>query len=224
MHKQNIIAIAGVLVALFLSVGCSDRTEKVIDIDGNSYKKIQIGSMTWTGSNCEVTHYRNGDLIPEVKDPKAWSTMTTGAWCYNDNKPENGKVYGRLYNWYAVTDPRGFAPQGWHVSTDAEWTMLGNLLGGPEKAGGALKTSTLWRQINSGATNSSGFTAFPAGGRRDNDGTFMQPGEYTRFWTSTESAEKKAWCRSIGYFDAALRQGEANKNIGFSVRCVKDTH
>ncbi len=222
MYRVNRLVITGALAAVLLSAGCGGRTEKIVDRDGNSYAAIQTGPMIWTGKNLDVTHYRNGDLIPEVKDPEEWATLTTGAWCYNENKHENGTTYGKLYNWYAVNDPRGLAPKGWHVATDAEWSALGDLLGGTENAGGALKASRLWRDQKSEGESNSGFEAIPAGARRDSDGHFMPPGEYSRLWSSTEAAAKSAWCRSLGYFDAALRRGKANKNTGFSVRCVKD--
>jgi len=210
------------LALMLFSAACSSRSEKVVDLDGNSYNIVQIGSMIWTGKNLVVEHYRNGDAIPEVKDPEKWATLTTGAWCYNDNKQENGNIYGKLYNWYAVNDPRGLAPTGWHVATDAEWSILSLLLGGMENAGSPLKAASLWKEQKSDGGKKIGFEALPAGARRDTDGKFMLPGEYSRLWSSTESNVNSAWCRSLGYFDAALRRGMANKNIGFSVRCVKD--
>ncbi len=222
MYKLRLLVVTGILAVILLTAGCSGQPEKVVDRDGNSYTAVQIGSMIWTGRNLDVAHYRNGDAIPEVKDPKEWASLKTGAWCYNDNKQENGRIYGRLYNWYAVNDQRGLAPKGWHVSSDAEWSALGDLLGGMENAGGALKASKLWKDQKNELNNKNGFELLPAGARRDSDGKFMLPGEYSRLWSSTESSAKSAWCRSLGYFDAALRRGMANKNIGFSVRCVKD--
>jgi uncharacterized protein (TIGR02145 family) len=99
-------------------------------------------------SNLNVSHYRNGDVIPQVTDPTAWSSLTTGAWCYYNNDTANGTVYGKLYNWYAVNDPRGLSPQGWHVPTDAEWTNLTSCLGGESLAGGKMKATTLWDSPN----------------------------------------------------------------------------
>src|SRR5688500_3606271 len=90
----------------------------------DSFKTIKIGSQVYMAENLNVSHFRNGDAIPEVKTNEEW--MLAGkekkpAWCYYDNKPENGSIYGRLYNWHAINDPRGLAPEGWHVATDAEW-------------------------------------------------------------------------------------------------------
>jgi uncharacterized protein (TIGR02145 family) len=222
MYKQRLLVVRVTLAFILFSAGCSSRPQKVVDQDGNSYNAVQIGAMIWTGKNLDVVHYRNGDSIPEVKDPKEWAILKTGAWCYNNNNKENGTTYGKLYNWYAVNDPRGIAPKGWHVATDAEWSALSDQLGGTENAGGTLKSAILWKEQKDGVNNKSGFEALPAGARRDNDGKFMLPGEYSRLWSSTESTGNSAWCRSLGYFDTALRSGKANKNIGFSVRCVKD--
>ncbi len=222
MNRQKILVLTAVIVVVFLSAGCSIHQKKVVDRDANSYNTAQIGSMVWTGKNLDVAHYRNGDPIPEIKNPKEWAILTTGAWCYNLNNPDNGKTYGKLYNWYAVNDPRGLAMEGWHVATDAEWSAMSDLLGGTEQAGGAMKATTLWKEQSNGGNRNSGVDALPAGARRDTDGNFMPPGQYSRLWSSTESSAKTAWCRSLGYFDAALRRGMASKKTGFSVRCVKD--
>ncbi len=222
MKRWRLFVITGVVATIFLSAGCSSQPQKVVDHDGNSYSTVLMGSMLWTGKNLDVAHYRNGDPIPEVKDPKEWAILTTGAWCYNLNNPDNGKAYGKLYNWYAVNDPRGLAPKGWHVATDREWSTLSDFLGGTEEAGGALKAAALWKEQANGVERKSGFEALPAGARRDTDGNFMPPGQYSRLWSSTASSATTAWCRSLGYFDAALRRGMANKKTGFSVRFVKN--
>ena len=222
--KQGARALSQVItLTLILLLGaCAAPPEKVVDIDGNNYTAVHAGSMVWTSRNLNVAHFRNGDPIPEVQDPAAWATLATPAWCYNENKPENGKLYGKLYNWYAVNDPRGLAPEGWHVATDEEWSALGDLLGGETDAGGALKALEHWNNQTDKTQTAIGFDALPAGARRDTDGNFMPPGEYSRLWTATEASEKSAWSRSLGYFDAALRKGKASKNTGFSVRCVKN--
>ncbi|MEO6542359.1 MAG: fibrobacter succinogenes major paralogous domain-containing protein, partial [Ferruginibacter sp.] len=147
---------------------------------------VTICTQIWMLKNLEVTTYRNGDLIPEVTDPTVWSTLTTGAWCYYSNNAANGPVYGKLYNWYAVNDPRGLAPTGWHVPTDAEFTTLRTCLGGNAVAGGKLKEigTTHWNSPNVGATNSSGFTALPAG--ESGGGAGINMGQFNNMWTSTE--------------------------------------
>src|SRR5262245_47721661 len=160
--------------------------------------------------NLSVTKYRNGDPIPQVKKNAKWATLTTGAWCWLNNDSANS-IYGRLYNWYAVNDPRGLAPAGWHIPSDSEWTTLQTFLGGDSVAGGKMKSTGtikagtgLWRFPNTGATNSSGFTALPGGWRLD-DGSFHNLGGNDvgygvgHWWTATVNGNShsthSAWKR-----------------------------
>ena len=125
---------------------------------------VIIGAQTWSAKNLDITTYRNGDTIPQVTDPEQWGALTTGAWCYYNNDSTNNAIYGKLYNWYAVIDSRGLAPLGWHVPSDKEWYTLIDYLGGVDIAGGKMKSvSSLWISPNTGATNSSGFSALPGG-------------------------------------------------------------
>lgn len=197
------------------------NTLPVADVDGNTYLPITICNQTWTKSNLNVSHYRNGDVIPQVTDPTTWANLTTGAWCYYNNNPANGAIYGKIYNWYAVNDPRGLAPQGWHVPTDAEWTTLTTCLGGVSIAGGKMKDvgTTYWSAPNLGATNSSRFTGLP-GGQRNYFGNFetIQIGS----WWSSSEVGNFALQRSV-YFDTTtvVRSG-LGKATGIYVRCIKD--
>lgn len=215
--------LCALLAGLLLSVtGCSERKSgTATDMSGNRYRTVSIGKQVWMAENLDVTCYRNGDPIPEVRDPKAWSELTTGAWCWYENKDEYGKRYGRLYNWYAVSDPRGLAPEGWRVATDDDWEKLAEALGGELVAGGALKDARAWKS-SEGTTRRSDFALLPSGARRETDGRFLLLGEYSRLWSATESSSEKAWSRGVGYFDMALRRGEANKRLGFAVRCLKE--
>ncbi|NTW82676.1 MAG: hypothetical protein HGB36_04825 [Chlorobiaceae bacterium] len=206
---------------LFISACKDNEPLSLKDADGRSYSTVKLGSHIWTAENLDVSHYRNGDPVPEVKDPDAWSKLTTGAWCWYGNSSENGKIYGKLYNWYAVSDPRGLAPEGWHVAADAEWSSLSETLGGDGVSGGRIKTCCLWKEKD-GSAGKSGFDLPPGGARRDTDGAFVLQGEYSRLWSSTESNSEKAWGRAVGYFDQVMRRGEASKRLGFAVRCVKD--
>src|ERR1022692_1573344 len=104
------------------------------------FKSVSIGKQTWMAENLNVTSYRNGDKIPQVQDANEWSKLTTGAWCYYQNKTEYGFIYGIMYNWYAVNDSRGLAPKGWHIPSDAEWLEMINILGGTNEAGIKMKT------------------------------------------------------------------------------------
>jgi uncharacterized protein (TIGR02145 family) len=146
----------------------------------------------WTVRNLDVTTYQNGDPIPQVTDPTQWKQLKTGAWCYYNNDPANGAIYGKLYNWYAVTDPRGLAPRGWHVPSRTEWQVMRHCVsempptghtGGKMKTTGTIEDGTgLWHAPNTGATNQSGFTGLP-GGLRRSDGSFGAIGFAGGWWS-----------------------------------------
>ena len=195
----------------------------VTDIDGNTYQIVTICNQKWTKSNLNVSRYRNGDVIPQVTDATQWATLTTGAWCYYANTTSNGTTYGKLYNWYAVNDPRGLAPAGWHIATDSEWNQLSSCLGGDAVAGGKLKEAGTahWQSPNTGATNSSGFTALP-GGSRGYDGQFSFIGTGGFFWISTETNANNASIIDLGYTENYLFMNQYNKKDGLSVRLIKD--
>jgi uncharacterized protein (TIGR02145 family) len=183
---------------------------------------IVIGTQQWMRENLDVMTYRNGDVIPQVTDASAWAGLTTGAWCYYDNDPLKGAIYGKFYNWYAVNDPRGLAPQGWHIPTDAEWTTLSNLLGGSAAAGGKMKTTgtTIWTS-NTNATNESGFSGLP-GGERNVDGTFVNIGSNGGWWSATLYDPTLAWYRHLlSNYGNIIRLGNF-KDHGYSVRCLRD--
>jgi uncharacterized protein (TIGR02145 family) len=184
---------------------------------------ITIGTQIWTGCNLNVSTYANGDPIDEVNDPSFWATLTTGAWCYYLNDTANGPIYGKLYNWYAINDPRGLAPIGYHVPTDAEWTTLITFLGGESISGGKLKATgtTLWTSPNTDATNSSGFTGLPGGFRYD-DGTFSSIGYFGNWWSSSENTTTNAWYRYLNYNNGNANRFNYNMKNGFSVRLIKD--
>jgi len=177
----------------------------------------------WMGKNLDVTTYRNGDVIPQVTDLNKWASLTSGAWCYYNNDPANNAIYGKLYNWYAVNDPRGLAPKGWHIPTDTEWTALTNLLGGESIAGGKMKTTgtSNWDSPNAGATNEIGFAGLP-GGFRYFDGPFSSLGANGHWWSASERSSKIAWYRSIYHDGGTLFRAENLAGFGFSVRCLRD--
>jgi uncharacterized protein (TIGR02145 family) len=184
------------------------------------FKTVKIGKQTWAAENLNVKIYRNGDKIPQVKDANEWSKLTTGAWCYYQNKTEYGFIYGIMYNWYAVNDPRGLAPKGWHIPSDAEWLELINSLGGINEAGIKMKTKTGWSDDGNG-TNESGFSALPSGAR-NNSGEFNDLGRDGYWWSSSENTNETAWTRGLNYGYGEVFRGNANKRNGFAVRCVQD--
>jgi len=184
---------------------------------------IQIGTQKWAKYNLDVAFYRNGDPIPQVTDATAWAGLTTGAWCYYNNDSTKGTTYGKLYNWYAVNDPRGLAPTGWHIPSDVEWTTLSTTLGGTSAAGGKMKEAgtSHWTSPNIRGNNNSGFAGLP-GGSRYNDGTFHNIEGNGNWWSATQSITSDAWYRYLYYFYGDLGRGGSNKHYGFSVRCLRD--
>jgi uncharacterized protein (TIGR02145 family) len=199
-------------------------TGNSMDIDGNIYQGIRIGGQVWMKENLKVSRYRNGDLIPIVADPTAWSALITGgrSW-YNNDSTTYENPYGNLYNYYAVVDTRGLCPVEWHVPSDAEWTILTTYLGGESNAGGKMKSkgTANWITPNTSATNESGFSVLP-GGSRSVDGSFNSIGYDAFFWSATEEVTNFAWARflttSIGY----VFRSTNGKSFGASVRCLKD--
>ena len=194
------------------------------DIDNNSYKTIQIGTQVWMAENLKTTHYNDGVSIPLVTDATTWTSLSTPGCSWYNNDPTTMKAtYGAIYNWYTVNTGK-LCPSGWHVPTDAEWTTLTTWLGGESVAGGKLKETGTnhWVSPNTGATNTSGFTALPGGGR-SNSGSFDFIGIYGYWWSSTENDISSAWCRNLYYsFNSVFRYSFFYKPFGFHVRCLKD--
>ena len=213
------------LFVIAVALSCSDEKEttpiasRPISpvVDG----QVQIGSQVWKTKNLNVSHYRNGDIIPQVTDPTEWANLTTGAWCYYNNDPANGSSYGKLYNWYAVNDLRGIAPVGWHVPTDADWTVLTTFLGGEAYAGGMMKSTTGWNSPNTGANNGSHLTGLPSGLRTQN-GIYASLGSCTYIWATTEFDSTKGIVRGLYNNYNLVSRTLPLKLFGCSVRCIKD--
>jgi len=218
--KKIILLFAGLAFFTF-----KNQAQTVTDIDGNVYNTITIGTQVWLKENLKVTHYRNGDSIPNVTDSTAWMNLTTDAYCNFNNTTNSDTIntYGRLYNWYAVNDNRNIAPEGWHVASDSEWTTLTTYFGGISVAGGKLKDTTLWISPNAGATNESGFTALPGGGRYWMG--FKDINLLGYWWSSTEHVTYNydAWNRAMFYDNSNVNKTGYYKYAGFSVRCIKDS-
>lgn len=182
---------------------------------------VTIGSQVWMTKNLTVAKFRNGDPIPEAKTADEWDKAAENqqpAWCYYDNDPANGKTYGKLYNWYAVNDPRGLAPTGYHVPSDEEWIKLTDFLG--YDAGDQMKSTSKWSEGGNG-NNSSGFSGLP-GGSRTVDGTFHDVGEYGYWWSSTETSTRSAWYRYLSYAYINVAPAFYSKAEGMAVRCLRD--
>ena len=221
MKKLNIITILFCLILFITACGPSSSKTDEGSTTATSVAETEasIGKQVWTTKNLDVTKYRNGDAIPQVQDKNAWAKLKTGAWCYFENNTANGTTYGKLYNWFAVNDTRGLAPKGYHMPTDAEWTILTDNLG--EEAGTKMKSTSGWDN-NGNGTNTSGFAGLP-GGYRNDDGDFSFIGAGGGWWSSSESNTSYAWYRSLynASGDVARYYG-VNKQSGFSVRCLRD--
>ncbi len=208
----------------FLAISCSHSTSV-----SQTPATIAICGHTWTARNLDVTTYRNGDPIPQVTDPTAWTELTTGAWCWYNNDSVTYHAYGRLYNWYAVNDPRGLAPEGWHVLTDADWEAMETCLG-EDSVGYRMRAAAgaQWPAPASAIDNSSGFAGLPSGMRSDS-GAFSLAGHSAVYWTSVEGSVSEAFCgrlihhvNNAGVPSMVTGVGYMNKADGYAVRCVKD--
>jgi uncharacterized protein (TIGR02145 family) len=210
-----------VFVIVKVSVVVNSSQSNLVD-----FTVTHPNTQVWSLKNLDVDHYRNGDQIPQITDRTEWTKLTTGAWCYYDNDFNNGATYGKLYNWYAVNDARGLAPTGWHIPSDDEWTVLKTYLGGEGLAGGKLKEIGIyhWWAPNNGATDEIGFTALPGGWRDDfiYGTSFNNIGQYGIWWSSTEKDTTSAWGIVLSNESAYMVRSETRKNLGYSVRCVKD--
>jgi uncharacterized protein (TIGR02145 family) len=187
----------------------------VTDIDGNEYETVVINGEEWMAENLCTSSFQNGDPLTLQTSNPGWGNTTSEAYCWYDNNQAYEDDYCKLYNWYAATDPRELCPTGWRVPTSSEWQQLTSLLGiDAMKISGSL----FWTIDNSQSTNSSGFSALPAG-RRASNGVFSNLGEYAEFWTTTADGSSNAF-RVNMWTNISITS--MSKNNGFSIRCIKD--
>jgi uncharacterized protein (TIGR02145 family) len=194
---------------------------KKTDQNGFEISTIKLGDQTWMSANLSVDKFNNGDMIKEIKTKDEWRDAIkskTPAWCYYDNNVENGKKYGKIYNWYAISDPRGLAPDGWHIPNNEDWLKLVNFLDGIEVAGTKMKSMSGWKNQGNGS-NESGFNGLP-GGYRFSNGSFNKLEKYIYWWSSTDSSNEKYWNIYLRYNSGELGMKEMG-DCGY-VRCVKN--
>lgn len=197
---------------------------------------VLIGNQIWTTQNLNVSFYKNGDPIPQVTDPNQWENLTTGAWCWFNNDSVNYSRFGKLYNWYALYDPRGISPEGWHVPSVSDWKKLIMQLDSSSDttlpstqytvsylAGGDLKETGLthWASPNTGANNNSGFSGI-ANGYRIGGGLFASNGIFGNYWSITEYSNTNAWYFYLQNNSSQINIFANSKFVGASVRLVKD--
>jgi len=204
--------------------------------DGEVYKWVKIGTQIWMAENLKATHYNDGASISNVTNNTAWASSTRGAYCFYGNDNVNKSTYGALYNLYAVNTGK-LCPIGWHMPTNKEWKTLIAFLGGDVVAGGKLKETgtTHWLSPNTGASNTSGFSAIP-GGYRISNGDFSSLKLGGHWWCPTnsitprsenriiifDSSTDQALDRSLQFDANFVNTSTSSSNDGFSVRCVKD--
>ena len=202
----------------------SPALSKMIERKDETYmESLTIGPQEWVSKDLDVSTFANGDVIPEVTSSAEWEKSGENhkpAWCYYDNDPGNGAKYGKLYNWYAASDPRGLAPKGWHVPKDSEWASLVSYLGGSTSAGIKIKSKTGWNP-NGNGVDEAGFTALP-GGYRNSSGKFVNINVDGSWWSSSESSAYSAWFIYLGCCTNSIDRVNSKKTYGMAVRCIKD--
>jgi uncharacterized protein (TIGR02145 family) len=227
------------LFLAFLFLACGNIEEpnlgkqefgEVSDIEGNKYITVKIGSQVWMAENLKTSVYSDGSPIPQLTSNSAWGRPTNSpevfkpGWSYFQNNASNNLFHGKLYNWYAVNDPRGLAPLGYHIPSDAEWSVLVEYLGGEENAGFKMKSTTGWNNKGNG-DNSSGFNGLP-GGCYQYKGDFYGIGENSFWWSSSKlnagSSWRSAWNRILGCNYSQVLRIYDYMSEGYSVRCLKD--
>ena len=212
-----------------------DSSSSITDADGNVYTSVTIGEQEWMVENLRTTKYSDGTAIPNVTENTEWENLTTGAWSHYDNDNQYEATYGKLYNWYSVNTGK-LAPEGWHVPTDAEWTVLTDYLaadGHEETEGIALKSRSSWRgdpwdasqDDVSGSGNGSdyyGWNGLPGGHRQDNGYSSFSWEEGGYWWSSSQDITANAWSRYLSNSSGYVYSYSYNKRNGFSVRCLRD--
>ena len=206
------------------SCGGSDE-DKTPNKNDTKDKEKESHEIVWMEKNLNVDTFRNGDPIKEIKSDEEWKKASVEgepAWCYYENDPSNGEKYGKLYNWHAVNDPRGLAPDGYRIPTKDEWKAFIDELG--KNSGDKMKSTSGWENRPNGddtnGTDESGFTGLP-GGYRNHSGNFGSIGYSGDWWSSTESASN-AWHYNLSFQDHKMSRATNRKGFGFSVRCIEE--
>lgn len=219
MGNRTALNILVIILLSTLVISCEKDKDSGLprDVDGNLYDTIVIGTQTWFKENLKTTKYKNRDPIYLVTENDKWSTWQIGAYCWYDNNLDYKDTYGALYNLKAASS-NFLCPDGWHVPTKEEWSILIEYLGGSFYAGGKLKeTGTIhWISESQGTTNESGFTGLP-GGYRDSHGIFQDLKKHGYWWMSGLNRVV-----SVHYSTSSTGEGSLGGIVGYSVRCIKD--
>lgn len=226
MKVSGIKKVIAIGIQFLVLTGFVSKAQYLKDFDGNVYRTAKLGLQVWTASNLNVSHFRNGDTIPEAKTPEEWANAAMNGkpvWCHYENDPANGVKYGKLYNWYAINDQRDLAPEGYHIPQNADWRALIRNLLGIDYAGTKLKSAADWKYKK--GTNTIGFTAIP-GGCREPDGKFRDLAVIARWWSNSVPVNvkpsNKIFSLELSDSSVEVKYLEAEKGTGLSVRCEKD--
>ena len=234
INQDGLINILDVVQLVNIILGVTQNT--INDIDGNVYETVQIGGQLWMAENLTVTHYNNGDEIPNITNSSDWVVLFTGAYCDYDNNPTNSGTYGRIYNWYTIDDDRGVCPDEWHIPSDDEFMELEMFLGmgeseanstgyrGTDEGSMLADNLNLWNSgilVNNNEFGTSGFSSLPSGYRFIYYG-FQNMGNNCSFWSSSEGTFSYAWYRLLDYNYSSVLRTTNSKHNGFSIRCLKN--
>ena len=209
--KNRRIIFTAICFILMTNALLNAQTEQTVkDIDGNVYRTISLGNQVWMIENLKVTRYRNGDKIPNVTNQADWDKLNSGSYCWYNNEIANKTNYGALYNWYAVSDSRNLAPQGWHIATEKDWKLLATYFQVMSEAGTKTKVTS--------------FSGLLGGyrGSRESVNSFYNINKISMWWSSTNGNDLYAVIFGLRNGDVTLINTLGNKYFGSSVRCVKD--
>lgn len=219
---KKIVILSFLFVSSFIFISASSSRSDKPSQPQVKLKEVKIGNQIWSAENLKVDKFKNGDPIPHARNKRQWKKAAKNkqpAWCYYGMDPYHEGVYGKLYNWYAVTDSRGLCPDGWQIPTSEDWDILIEHLGGKSQAGHSMKGKGTWKDNGSGS-NKSKFDGRP-GGVRNADGIFSFKDSYGKWWSSSAPDATNAWCQYLYHGYKMSLKELLNKGYGLSVRCVK---
>jgi uncharacterized protein (TIGR02145 family) len=219
--NTNFQFLLAILVASIFLTSCSSPIPEEELVIEEQIPYVVIGNQIWMAHNLDVSHYQNGDPIILLEPDEYWRQTTEGAWCFYENDSLSHGKFGKLYNWYAISDPRGICPKGWRVPSKKDWMELINFTGGDSLAGGKLKNTVLWDRLHEEAEDAFSFGAIPSGYRLTS-GEFMNQGIITVYWTSDKADQNNAWDIFLISKSPIAGISQTGAEHGFSCRCIKE--
>jgi uncharacterized protein (TIGR02145 family) len=218
--KTTLLSLTTFLLLAFGIHQSNDALETnatVTDIDGNTYKTVTISEQTWMAENLNVSKFKNGDIIPEAKSKKEWTKAcqkNQPIWCYYKFDSENGKKYGKFYNWFAVNDKRGLAPENWAIPSNDDWKILFKSIGG-------FENFSIQSEVKNFNVLYSGYAV-----SNKSNNMFYSLGKSAYWWTSTPSSLTPDRTSFGWLFDLNSNKFQqtnlSNSDTGLSIRCIKN--